>query len=80
MAWKSLVFFPSYIPKFDDQITVLAIFDLCRIGCGAAGSGRTAGEDEREDGSDQEPMAPRGNRVCLPMIQGLKYGRYPLVN
>ena len=56
------VFFSQLHPQeLDDKITVLAIFDLSRIG-GAAGSGRTAGDDAREDGSDQEPMAPRGNR------------------
>jgi len=43
----------------------LAIVDLSRIG-GAAGSGRTAGDDAREDGSDQEPMAPRGGASVSP--------------
>ena len=59
-------FFSQLHPQeLDDKITVLAIFDLSRIG-GAAGSGRTAGDDAREDGSDQEPMAPRGGASVSP--------------
>ena len=71
-----LVIARGYIPKFDDK-------NLCRSGCrcsacGAAGSGRTAGDDAREDGSDQEPHRrhvgnwmelARGSGLSLPRIK-----------